>query len=242
MDGALMVLDNHDNDRRYLMNERMRILMAVGLATPVFALAQASSPGASALTPAPAEGSSAAGITSQGIPEPSRELSSGGANATVSEAGIDTATLPSPTDRLKPVVTNDITYLCGGIGEDETNFMKQEAKGYDLMLTFAARDGAYLADVNVTISGPNGGSVLQTRCDSPILLVDLPKSGSYRVTADAAGYSLQRQVKVDAKRKGSRHLTQAVLVWPQQVAEAHTAPVTSGESGTGQGHTGTGAR
>ncbi|MFC7515026.1 hypothetical protein ACFQUU_08420 [Herbaspirillum sp. GCM10030257] len=222
------------------MRERMRGLMMIGLATPVFALAQATT--GSPSVPAPAEESSAAGITSQGIPEPSRELSSGGANATNSEAGVDTATLPSPTDRLKPVVTNDITYLCGGIGEEETNFMKQEAKGYDLMLTFAARDGAYLADVNVTISGPNGASLLQARCDSPILLVDLPKSGSYRVTADAAGHSLQRQVKVDAKRKGSRHLTQAVLVWPQQVAEAPAGPVTSGESGSAQGNTGTGTK
>lgn len=223
------------------MKKRTHILMMIGLAVPMLAQAQAS-PGASALHPAPAAESPAAGITSQAIPEPSRELSSGGANATISEAGVDTAALPSPTDRLKPVVTNDITYLCGGIGEEETNFMKQEAKGYDLMLIFAARDGAYLADVNVTIKDPKGASVLQARCDSPILLVDLPKSGSYRVTADAAGYSLQRQVKVDARRKGSRHLTQAVLVWPQQVAEAQAAPVTSGEAGAGQGNAGTGPR
>jgi hypothetical protein len=228
------------------MKKRMRLLMMIGLATPAFALAQAlpsatTTPADSANPIAPAD-EPAAGITSQGIPTPSRELSSGGANATISEAGIDTATLPLPTDRLKPVVTNDITYLCGGIGEEETSFMKQEAKGYDLMLTFVARDGAYLADVNVTISDPQGTPVLQARCDSPMLLVDLPKSGNYRVTADAAGYSLQRQVKVNVTRKGSRHLSRAVLVWPQQVAEAQGTPVSSGASEDGKSNTGAGAR
>jgi len=226
------------------MKKRMRLLMAAGLVCPV--LAQAQVPTQTQIPPAAAEESAAAGITSQGGPEPSRELSSGDANATLSEAGVDPVTLPSPTDRLKPVVTKDITYLCGGIGEEETSFMKQEAKGYDLMLTFAARDGAYLADVNVTISDPKGNAVLQTSCDSPILLVDLPNSGNYRVVADAAGYSVKRQVKVTAKGKNGPHLSQALLVWPQQVAEVQTTPETSSGSGAGStsgpGSAGTGMR
>ncbi|RJF99086.1 hypothetical protein [Noviherbaspirillum saxi] len=205
--------------------------MALGLSFPLLALAQTSIP----QRDFPREDAGAAGITSQGIPAPGRELSSGGANATASEAGIDAATEmgtpPSPTDRLKPVTTNDITYLCGGIGEEESNYMKQQARDYDLMLTFAARDGAYLADIAVDIHDAAGNEVLQARCDSPILLVDLPKRGTYRVSADAAGHVLQRQVKVNAGPKTGRQLARAVLVWPQEVAEVQGSGTMSGGSG-----------
>lgn len=155
---------------------------------------------------------------------------------------MDLRAVPPSTAELKPAVQGDVTYLCGGVGEEEEAFMKQEAKGYDLMLTFAARNGAYLADVNVDIADAKGNSVLQATCDAPIMLVDLPRSGNYRVNADAAGYTLQRTVKVSAAKKGRPSVAAASLVWPQQVAEgvpsAETATGASGSEEKGSGASG----
>lgn len=163
------------------------------------------------------------------VPDPS----SGGANGMQSEAGMELRAAPPPMAGLKPVVQGDVTYLCGGIGADETAQMKQEAKGYDLMLTFAARNGAYLADVNVDIADARGNSVLQATCDAPIMLVDLPRSGNYRVSADAAGYTLRQTVKVSASKKNRSNVASASLVWPQRVAEGPaSAETATGASGS----------
>lgn len=199
----------------------------------------AGSTSGSSAAPDASSGSSPTPADSQAgtVPDPS----SGGSNGMQSEAGMDLrATTPDTTTAgLKPMVQGDVTYLCGGIGDEETAFMKQQARDYDLMLTFAARDGAYLADVNVDIADAKGNSVLQVNCDAPIMLVDLPRSGNYRVSADAAGYTLQRTVRVSAAKKSRQSVASTSLVWPQQVAEgvpsSDTATGASGGEGAGQG-------
>jgi hypothetical protein len=176
----------------------------------------------SSIEPAPA---------SSGITTPQVETSGG--SGMQSEAGLDNSPPPSPTARLKPQVQNNVTYLCGGVGQEEASFMKQEARGYGLMLTFAARDGSYLADVNVDIKDARGKPVLQTSCDSPILLVSVPTSGVYRIHADAAGYVLNRTAKVQAKRAKGARLASVAMVWPQQVAEMGGATATTGGGAAG---------
>jgi len=158
--------------------------------------------------------------------------SSSGASGSQFEAGVESSPPSSPVVRLKPQMQGDVTYLCGGVGAEEASYMKNEARGYDLMLTFAAQDGSYLADVNVDIRDAKGEPVLQTKCDSPLLLVDLPRSGIYRIRAETAGYALNRIAKVTAKEKRGAQLASIVLAWPQQVAEAPGTPEsTSGGSG-----------
>lgn len=204
------------------MRRTTRLLAVLGFIAPC-AMAQTSGP----VSPD-------AGLTAPPPAEPSGDLSSGGANATQSEAGLDQRPPPSLASRLKPETQGDVTYLCGGVGEEEIAYMKQEAKKYDLMLTFAARNGAYLADVDVDIADARGNPVLQANCDSPIMLVDLPKAGSYRVHADASGYTLDRRVKVAAGKKTGKHLASAVMVWPQQVAESGLPSNTSSGAGGGE--------
>lgn len=202
-------------------------------AFPLVAGAQAAAP--------PIGSAEAAAITAPAMPPPSRELSSGGVNTTSSEAGVDALAerVPaSPAERLKPVMRNDITYLCGGVGEEEAAYIRQQASSYDLMLTFAARDGAYLADVNVDIADASGNRLLQARCDSPMMLVDLPRAGSYRIRADAGGHVVRRSVKVTAGRKTGQHLATAVLTWPRQVA-GNPAIRSEASGASGAGGTGT---
>lgn len=188
-------------------------------------------------TMAPSSGSGASDTPAESQagtrPDPT---SSGNAGAMQSEAGTELRAAAPPVAELKPVVQGDVTYLCGGIGEQEIAFMKREAKDYDLMLTFAARNGAYLADVDVNIADTKGNSVLQANCDAPIMLVDLPRSGNYRVQAEAEGYTRNRVVRVTNAKKGGPGVTVASMVWPRQVLDA--APTATGGSETGEGAAG----
>lgn len=119
---------------------------------------------------------------------------------------------PAPMTRVEPVTDNGVTYLCGGIGLDESERLKREARNYDLMLTFVARDGSYLADVNIDISDARGQSLLKLRCDAPMMLIELPKSGTYHVRAETGGHMLTRTVQVGTSQQG-KALT---LTWPIQ--------------------------
>lgn len=118
---------------------------------------------------------------------------------------------------VQPRSEGDVTYLCGGIGDEETNYMKQTAAGdYDVMMTFAAQSGNYLANVGVKIADARGNTILNTTCDAPLMLVDLPRAGSYRIQADVNGHQISRNVSVGAKAQTSR----VVFAWPRNAVAA----------------------
>jgi hypothetical protein len=126
---------------------------------------------------------------------------------------------PAPMTQLSPKTENGITYLCGGVGADEAAWMKRSARDHDLMLTFAARNGSFLADVNVELADARGKSILKTSCDGPIMLVDLPRSGTYRVRAEKGGYTVTQTAQVSAKHHGKA----VVMVWPKEIADVESA-------------------
>jgi hypothetical protein len=169
-------------------------------------------------------------------PSPGSGASGAPAGQSSSAAGSE----PSPLSRLQPKTENGVTYLCGGVGEEEASYLKREARNHDMMLTFATQRGEYLADVNVDIKDARGQSVLQTSCDGPIMLVDLPKGGTYRIRADAQGYTLNKTVSVQ-HGKGGHKVAMAVLTWPERVAKGpessstQSGGGTSGTSGGGAG-------
>ncbi len=101
------------------------------------------------------------------------------------------------------------SYVCGGVGAGEQQAIKAQARQHDLMLTFAISSGAYLADVDVEIRDSKGATVLSAKCEGPIMLVDLPSRGTWRVTAQANGQARQKTVKT-----GAGHPAQATFVWP----------------------------
>jgi hypothetical protein len=114
-----------------------------------------------------------------------------------------------PPPSLEPHQAGGFSYVCGGVGEGEQQAIKAQAAKYDLMLTFAVSNGAYLAGVDVEIRNPKGGAVLNARCDGPIMLVHLPGAGTWRVTAQANG-----QVRHKTISAGARRPAQATLIWP----------------------------
>lgn len=98
----------------------------------------------------------------------------------------------------QPKTENGITYVTGGIGEDEAKAMKEEAKHYPLSMVFSAhRNNEYLADVQVTIKDKAGTEVLNAISDGPIILLKLP-AGRYTIEAEVGGETLRRMVHVRA--------------------------------------------
>ncbi|HYE41177.1 MAG TPA: hypothetical protein VEB23_14665 [Ramlibacter sp.] len=222
------------------MNIQFTLLMALGLVSHS-TLAQVQSPEPSTAPPAISASDVTGPVSPTDASGSSSGLSSGASGPMQSEAGAELRLDQSPLAGLKPVTQDDVTFLCGGVGEEEAKYMKQEAKGYDLMLTFAARDGSYLANVDVDIKDAKGNSVLQTACGAPIMLVDLPRGGTYRVRAETAGYELNRTVKVAAGEKKRQRVARAVLSWPQHIAEVGADSSTAtGSSGANAGSAGSG--
>lgn len=169
----------------------------------------------------------------------SEAMPSSGASASGSRSGAGTAATDQSSPEaqaalaaLEPKTENDIRYVCGGVGELERAHMLSEAGKYDMLVSFAGRDGAALADVDVQIADARGKTVLRTSCGGPMMLVDVPQAGTYRVTADASGHKQGHTVTV--KDGGGQRVA---LAWPNQFARAHEATVTA----TGSGPTPSGA-
>lgn len=105
---------------------------------------------------------------------------------------------------------NQIEYVSGGIGIDESTAFKQAMPQYPLALTFAssiAEPGAYVADVQVVIRNEKGDTVLQAQSNGPYFLARLP-AGEYKIAATYKGKTITHSAKVDAK--GS---TRAMFEW-----------------------------
>ena len=79
-----------------------------------------------------------------------------------------------------------VKFVCGGIGSDESTAMRAGMKSHPLSLLFARADGAYLAEVGVTVTNAAGNQVLKTRANGPVCLIDLP-AGKYAIEADSEG-------------------------------------------------------
>jgi len=105
--------------------------------------------------------------------------------------------------------TPGANYVCGGVGLDDQEAIKAQAPGHSLMLTFAANTGAFLADVDVQISDAKGNVVLSATCSGPIMLVDLPRKGSWHVRAQSNGVTREKTVTT-----GGGGTARATLLWP----------------------------
>lgn len=112
--------------------------------------------------------------------------------------------------QLTPKSENGVTYLCGGIGAAEAAQMKREAANYNLMLTFAESSGAYMANVSVDIADARGKPILHTVCDAPIMLLNLPTAGSYKITAEVNGNPVSKTVRTRPGRRGAS----VGMTWP----------------------------
>lgn len=102
------------------------------------------------------------------------------------------AVLAAPTQKQQ----NGITYVNGGVGEEEQAAMKAQRADYNLLLTFATKQsGAYRSDVQLDISDAKGANLVTAANTGPMFFAKLPP-GTYRISAAAEGKTFKRTVKV----------------------------------------------
>ena len=108
----------------------------------------------------------------------------------------------------QPETQDGTTYLNGGVGESEVQYLKSSMKDYSLALVFSRPGGEYLANVAVTIKDAKGRTVFDVASAGPYLLVKLPP-GRYAVVAASQGDAKTRSVSVGTSAKSLTGFT-----WP----------------------------
>ena len=103
-----------------------------------------------------------------------------------------------------------VTYVSGGIGQEEAQAFEAAAAQYPLDLEFAIKHAPraeYTANVHVIVTDTQGTRVLDTHSNGPFLLAKLP-AGRYTVTAERRQQTLARTVYVANHRP-----THVMFLW-----------------------------
>ncbi|WP_053214799.1 hypothetical protein [Pseudomonas sp. Q12-87] len=109
--------------------------------------------------------------------------------------------------QVQPMQQNGISYLSGGIGEDEARAIGQ-AQGYNLHMTFAVGpENKYIPDVDVVVQNASGQTLLTLSDAGPLVYVQLPP-GKYTVLATRNG-----EERRDTAEVGSGAARNLVFHW-----------------------------
>ena len=81
-------------------------------------------------------------------------------------------------------------YLFGGISSNEREAMQRRAKGYNLKLVFAEKNGSFLSGVTVVVTSMKVGEILSMATDGPWFYIQLPPV-TYGVRASFSGQTKQ---------------------------------------------------
>lgn len=126
--------------------------------------------------------------------------------------GIFVAAPVFSTDPALPAqeIQGNISYVTGGVGEDEAAALKRAAAGYPLELQFVQKAwprDEFLAGVKVRIRDRSKSVLLDTVSEGPYLLAKLP-AGTYQIEAEHEGMVKRQTVAIRA----GKH-ERAVFVW-----------------------------
>lgn len=101
-----------------------------------------------------------------------------------------------PALPLQPMTAGNITYLNGGIGDEEVAQLKAQASSYNLHLLLSATNGEYISDVSLRILDSSGKEVLSIPDAGPYVYASLP-AGKYTLeaTSKTAG---AKSIKINA--------------------------------------------
>jgi hypothetical protein len=111
----------------------------------------------------------------------------------------------SAPSTIAPHQQNGITYVNGGVGQEEQSAMRAQRSDYNLQLTFANNQtGAFRSDVQLDIADAKGNNLLSVANTGPMFFAKLPP-GTYRISAAAEGKTFKRTVKVG--ERGAREMT-----------------------------------
>ena len=92
----------------------------------------------------------------------------------------------------------NITYISGGIGEDEAAAMKAESKSWPLSIEFSEHlvsQDLWVAQVYLRILDSKGKTLFDTTVDGPMFLGKLPP-GNYELLATYQGVTKRRAIEI----------------------------------------------
>ena len=87
-------------------------------------------------------------------------------------------------------------FTCGGVGQGEQDRIKREAASHHALVTFSSTSGAYVAGVEVKVTGHDGKVAVQGTCEGPLMLLDVPAPGRYRIDAAYGGKQQHKDVQL----------------------------------------------
>lgn len=125
-------------------------------------------------------------------------------------AGLGAAGGLSAADKLAAAQPGSVSFVSGGVGDEDAQRMKQLRSEYPLELLFVTRGNPnqYLSAVKVQIVDKGGKAVLDTTSDGPFLLAKVPP-GRYSISADNEGSVKRQTVQV-----GGGKTQRVMFVWP----------------------------
>lgn len=88
-----------------------------------------------------------------------------------------------------------VSYVSGGVGEDEHAALRAVEREYNLKLTFALAGGHYLGEAAVVITAAPGRVILDAVSQGPWFLARLP-AGTYTIHVARGGVSRQQVMHV----------------------------------------------
>jgi hypothetical protein len=95
-------------------------------------------------------------------------------------------------------------YVCGGVSDEGLRALHEQRDAADSELLFTSgSEGAYLAEVAVSIQGKPLMEALAFNASGPLCLLKLPR-GSYKIVADYKGVVIRQDLKIDGVRKQTR--------------------------------------
>lgn len=141
------------------------------------------------------------------------------AAASAAAESANPASTPASMAQLPKVHTSGQTkYLTGGIGKDESDMIKAEARHWPLALEFAVRvpqgRAQFAADVDVLIRNAAGQEVLRAKAEGPFLLAKLAP-GQYIIQATLDGQAQSKPVQIEKDRP-----LRLLISWPPASGQA----------------------
>ena len=109
---------------------------------------------------------------------------------------------------LQPERQGQVSFVSGGVGDDEAQAIKSMAANYPVEMLFVAKGNPnqYLANVKVLVTDKSGNVVLDTTTRGPFLFAKLPP-GRYSVSAEAEGGVKKQNIQVTGARQ------RVMLLW-----------------------------
>lgn len=156
--------------------------------------------------PAPAPGTAAPPPTASPAPAPGGAAPAVPApppTAAQPRPPLTTPPPPPPRDAMVQRTAGPVTYICGGVAEDEQVALQRLARNFNMSLLFTQGDrGEYLSDVDVKLMRGNK-EVASFVADGPRCLLRAP-SGTYSVRATYQGRTKTATVSTGGRNNQMR--------------------------------------